>query len=69
MRAEFTSFIRVPSVDLNCLMGGSGDCMSRLFREHSQLNWKKLKIIFSPPKTRKMPSLWTNLRKKRNNNL
>lgn len=31
-RAEFTSFIRVPSMDPNCLMEGSGDCMFRLFR-------------------------------------
>ena len=28
------------------------------------MNWKKVKIIFSPPKTRKAPSLWTKLRRK-----
>lgn len=31
-RAEFISLIRVPYMDLNCITGGSGDCIFRLSR-------------------------------------
>lgn len=33
-------------------------------REHSQMNWKKLKSTVDHPRTRKMPSLWTSLNSK-----